>query len=74
MNMETLNHFKLYQTKTELDQRIDSLERGQSIILSYFNEITCTVERSGNGKILRFVRTFADGSFEVFRKVDFDRW
>lgn len=54
-----------------LDQKIDSLKKGEQIEISSSNSITVSCERSTNGKQLRFVRTFADGSFNVFKKVNF---
>lgn len=54
-----------------LDAKITNLEAGQSIVISTFNNIVCSVERTGDGKTLRFVRTFANGSFEVYKTVAF---
>ena len=54
---------------SSLDAKINNLEAGKSIIISTFNNIVCSVERTGDGKTLRFVRTFADGSFEVYKTV-----
>lgn len=56
---------------TNLDAKINNLLKGQSFIISKSNNIVCSVERSGDGKGLRFVRTFENGSFEVFKTVDF---
>lgn len=50
---------------------IESLKPGESTLISKCNRIECYAERSGDGKTLRFVRTFPNGSFEVFRKVNF---
>ncbi|MFZ4546736.1 MAG: hypothetical protein ACOYN4_04845 [Bacteroidales bacterium] len=55
--------------KTNLDNQIDNLKPGQSIETSKGNGIVCSVERSGNGKLLRFVRTEKNGSFEVYKTV-----
>ncbi|MBK8720805.1 MAG: hypothetical protein IPL95_00530 [Saprospiraceae bacterium] len=55
---------------TNLNSKINNLLTGQSFITSQSNNITCSVERSGDGKKLRFIRTYENGSFEVF-KVDF---
>jgi hypothetical protein len=56
---------------SSLDAKINNLEAGKSIIISTFNNIVCSVERTGDGKTLRFVRTFANGSFEVYNTVAF---
>ena len=45
------------------------LKPGQSIKISECNGIVCSMERSGNGELIRYVRTFADGSWEVFKTV-----
>lgn len=44
-----------------------NIKPGQSIKISEFNGIVCTMERSGKGDVIRYVRTFADGSWEVFK-------
>ena len=46
-----------------------NIKPGQSIKISEFNGIVCTMERSGKGDVIRYVRTFADGSWEVFKTV-----
>lgn len=56
---------------SNLDLKISSLLAGQSLITSKSNSIICSVERSGDGKYLRFVRTFENGSFEVYKTVGF---
>ncbi len=56
---------------TNLDSKINGLLAGQSFIISTFKNITCSVERTGDGKTLRFVRTFENGSFEVYETTDF---
>ena len=50
---------------------ISNLKPTESIIISSCNGIECSVERSGDGVYLRYVRTFQNGSFEVFNKVKF---
>ena len=52
------------------EQRISSLKPGQEIRISGDAKCWVTVERSGNGKTLRYVRNTKRG-FEVFRSVDF---
>ncbi len=56
---------------SKLDSKISNLLAGQSFITSKANNIICSVERSGDGKHLRFVRTFENGSFEVYKTVNF---
>ena len=51
-----------------LDQRIDALQPGQELRLSGDDTIWVTVERSGGGKWLRFVRHTRNG-FHVFKTV-----
>jgi len=55
----------------EIDEKIDNLNPGEQLNISSYNGISVHVERSGDGKHLRFVRTFADGSFSVFKKCSF---
>lgn len=50
-----------------IDDKISSLKRGESMILSIYNGITISVERASNSNKLRFVRTFVNGSFKVFQ-------
>jgi hypothetical protein len=50
---------------------IENLKPGDSIKISECNGIECTAERSGDGKVLRFVRHFQNGSFEVFHQSKF---
>lgn len=52
------------------DQRINRLEPGQEIRISGTNDIWVTVERSANGKWLRFVRHNPNG-FSVFKTTRF---
>ena len=49
-----------------IDQIIDTLRPGQEAEISRRGDIRCTVERSGDGRTIRFVRHRKDG-FEVFR-------
>jgi hypothetical protein len=56
---------------SNLDSKINCLLTGQSLVISTFNNTVCSAERTGDGKSLRFVRTFANGSFEVYKTVDF---
>jgi hypothetical protein len=56
---------------SNLDFQINNLLAGQSIISSKCNNIVCSIERSGDGKTLRFIRTYENGSFAVYRTVDF---
>lgn len=56
---------------SNLDAKINSLKSGGSFIISTDSNIICSVERSGDGKKLRFVRTFENGSFEVYQETSF---
>jgi hypothetical protein len=56
-----------------LDQRLNGLKKGESIITSEGNGITCTAERSTDGKVIRFVRTFSDGSWTVYHTSRFNK-
>lgn len=49
-----------------LDAKIKALNPGQQIVLGKSNGFTTLVERSCNGKTLRFVRESKSG-FEVFK-------
>jgi len=51
--------------------RINNLKKGESIIISECNNIICSAERSGDGKKLRFVRAYQNGSFEVYHESNF---
>ena len=55
-----------------IDERINRLQPGQGFELSRGNGIVETVEPSGDGKRIRFVRQTKDG-FQVFRDVEFAR-
>lgn len=56
---------------SNLDLKINSLKSGDSFIISAASNIVCSVERSGDGKTLRFVRTFENGSFVVYQETSF---
>lgn len=56
---------------SNLDAKINSLKSGGSFIITTANNIVCSVERSGDGNTLRFVRTLEDGSFKVFQETSF---
>jgi hypothetical protein len=51
-----------------VDQIIGNLEPGQEAEISRYGGVWCTVERSGDGRTLRFVRHTATG-WEVYRVV-----
>ncbi len=51
-----------------LDRQINAIRPGGSLQLGNSNGIRTSVELSGNGKTLRFVRSTAKG-FEVFKTV-----
>jgi hypothetical protein len=65
--METSNPRETTMTRTR-DQRIDALQPGQDLRLSGDDTIWVTVERSGDGQWLRFVRHTRNG-FHVFQTV-----
>lgn len=44
-----------------------NLSPGQSILLTKTQSARVDVERSGDGKTIRYVRTFPNGSWEVFK-------
>jgi len=58
------------KTKTlqTVDQRIDALRNGHSLQLSTFGGISVEVQKSGDGRLLRFVRETGNTSI-VFRTV-----
>lgn len=58
---------KTPNSKTDLDSRIDSLKPGQEMRLGGNKKVWTTVERSGTGRELRFVRHTPKGS-TVFKK------
>ena len=49
-----------------IDEKIDNLSPGGSFQISESNGLRVVVERSGDGKTLRFVRESANG-FQVFK-------
>lgn len=53
-----------------MDAKIYSLPKGGEMILSSANGIVCSVEKSGKGDKLRFIRTSDNGNkIEVFHTV-----
>lgn len=60
--MTTSNFFQ-----TNIDEKLNALRNGGTLIVSKCNSITVTAEKSGKGDVVRFVRTYANGSWEVFR-------
>lgn len=56
--------------ETMLKNAINNMKPGQSIHLGGNDRIWTTAERSGDGKILRFVRHNRNG-FEVFKTTQF---
>jgi hypothetical protein len=53
-----------------MKNEINNMKPGQSLKLGGNEKVWTTVERSGDGKTLRFVRHTANG-FEVFKKCNF---
>lgn len=56
---------------SDLDAKINNLKSGGSFTISTASNIICSIERSGDGKTLRFVRTFENCSFEVYQETSF---
>ena len=53
-----------------LDQKINTMQPGQQIIISECNGIKVIAERTGDGKTLRFIRETQSG-FTVFKTTSF---
>lgn len=47
------------------NQKIDGLKNGQSVVLSQVGEAVVTAEKSGNGKVVRIVRTISGKSVVI---------
>ncbi len=56
---------------TQFNSQVSSLSPNGSFVLSQSDNLVCSVERSSDGKKLRFVRTFANGSFVVVKETDY---
>lgn len=56
---------------TKFNSQISSLLPNGSFVLSQSDNLVCSVERSSDGKKLRFVRTFSNGSFVVVKETDY---
>ena len=54
-----------------LNEKISNLKPSEILLLSEGNGIKCTAERSANGKDIRYVRTYSNGSWVVFHKTSF---
>lgn len=52
--------------RNTVDSKINGLKPGQSVVVSQNGGITVTVERTGDGKRVKFVRHTASG-FVVFK-------
>lgn len=51
-----------------LQQKINkALNTNQQVIISSFNGVTCHVEKVSKSNKVRFVRTFENGSFEIYQ-------
>jgi len=59
-----VHHLK--QSNMTTDLKINSLQPGQSVVISKNGFAECSAERSTDGKIIRFIRTFPNGSWVVF--------
>ncbi len=51
-----------------MNSKINKLKNGQSIEISRSNGQWVTAEKSGNGKVVRFIR-HTENSFRVFRTI-----
>jgi len=58
-------------TMENINRIIESLKPSYSAIISQCNNIVCSVERSGNGKTIRYVRTYPNGKIEVFKTCNY---
>ena len=56
---------------TKFNSQVSSLLPNGSFVLSKSDNLICSVERSSDGKKLRFVRTFNNGSFVVVKETDY---
>jgi hypothetical protein len=54
-----------------MNDKIESLNSGERLVLSESNGVRCAAERSGDGKRLRFIRETATG-FKVFYDAPFE--
>jgi hypothetical protein len=59
-----VHHLK--QSNMTTDSKINSLQPGQAVVISKNEVAECSAERSTDGKTIRFVRTFPNGSWVVF--------
>jgi hypothetical protein len=55
----------------KFNSQVSSLLPNGSFVLSQSDNLVCSVERSSDGKKLRFVRTFSNGSFVVVKETDY---
>ena len=71
----TLAYICTIQNDTDmtLEQRLAGLKKNEIIVTSQGNGITCTAERSSDGKVIRFVRTYSDGSWTVYHTSRFNK-
>lgn len=53
--------------KITLDDRIADLKPSESIVIGYGFGIICTAERSSKGNTIKFVRTYPNGSWKVYK-------
>jgi hypothetical protein len=58
-------------SESDLELKIRKLQPWDSIVISKTKKVETTVERSADGKKLRFVRTDTNGSFVVYREEGF---
>jgi len=54
---------------TDFDSKVAKMRKNDEFILSQSSNIIVTVERSSDGKKLRFVKTYSNGSFIVVKEI-----
>jgi ferritin-like metal-binding protein YciE len=56
--------------KSKIDADINALQPGERVEISRYNDIRCYAERSGDGRVIRFIRETPTG-FKVYRSEQF---
>jgi hypothetical protein len=57
--------------KLTLDQKINSLKKGEQLQIGKSDKVKTLAERSSDGKELRFIREFNNGSWEIYHRCRF---
>lgn len=71
LQVKFIHSFKTIEIMTILDLKIRKLLPWDSIVISKTRKVENSVERSADGKKLRFVRTYPNGSFVVYKETGF---